>query len=947
MHMVITEACPEMAVKLFRIHELPDGFLERTLLSVDEKRMCRAVRSGLTCRAVRGGARGVFNGRVGQPIKSLVSAEEEELLGMAEFPVLQGRPPVTEGPTVSEDATPSEDATEITYWRMKEGDDTTVNQWLVGMGETELVPPEQRPEAPQEAHTLATNRNSTIGRTRVPRSSQPLPLEVQNVDEANTAEPGPTFQQLLQAAAGDRFGPQDSDVETEASRDSDETIVAANISFQSLMSSGQGQSSSALPPDAVLPGGQDGRGRPVLTTVADRTELEYDAASQSTSASTSQQGSTSLRSQHEQLSNQTDPAYAPSTALQSYGKAFAGLDTIGLAADAASQARWDLAHPQTPTKKKKKGRIQLASEQPNSLSSSLSQTTSHPATPRSSSGRASMSVSTGRELPCLQPRPAPELVTGTTYGTAGQYPGTASAAEPGAYRVAQESLPANTLIDDTDSSSDDRTVTSPTGLETPSGLAGEWFTHAGNGAERGKVAGQSTRRTSSGSTQSELLETDAGNNFQPQSYQENQQPIVERLEPLAQNIERSQKDSKKYTMRQKTRKKSKGQKVKVELPLPDPVPPPKKSKQPDASVASPSNAKQGHNASNARLPKAGREEVQVPAGKNSASGSVFSTNNEADSILDVPGDAELLSRFLKTIVSDGARVAVHLGLVFTFSVDKKMRKEVVTAQAMASRLNAAASRAVTFSSRLTTETTDVLHMLNLADGPTAIKVFYEFHVRFAGGTVRIINVELPFTCAGESGRTLVQDLSSVQLLTNIDTQYTRAEMEGEVLAKAYMHYPLRVWDAEVVVKAPAESADALTACLASLSTLGTPPSFTALVPTSEFAVQRVLAKKEYHRTLIPGKPSQLVLTEVQDLVLSPHYAPQANLRASAGSREEMVTHQRLWWEARVETSSDGAEICEAVEKLVTQMDGVGYNNVGPFEHTEKRPEEKVTWKNFW
>ncbi|KAI7095520.1 hypothetical protein KC352_g39048, partial [Hortaea werneckii] len=52
-HLIETEGAASMPLKLFGLYELPEGLLERTLCSAADKEMTKAIRCGVTARAVR------------------------------------------------------------------------------------------------------------------------------------------------------------------------------------------------------------------------------------------------------------------------------------------------------------------------------------------------------------------------------------------------------------------------------------------------------------------------------------------------------------------------------------------------------------------------------------------------------------------------------------------------------------------------------------------------------------------------------------------------------------------------------------------------------------------------------------------------------------------------------------------------------------------------------
>jgi len=216
-------------------------------------------------------------------------------------------------------------------------------------------------------------------------------------------------------------------------------------------------------------------------------------------------------------------------------------------------------------------------------------------------------------------------------------------------------------------------------------------------------------------------------------------------------------------------------------------------------------------------------------------------------------------------------------------------------------------------------------MLGMAQGPSTAKALYEFHLRDGGGVIRKVCAEKP-----ESDQPMV--------CTTI----------GDEIGKCYFHCPVRVWDAAAIVTKDVveESTDGYSELFSSLTTLDAPPSFTAIVPRNHFTVEKVLAKREYARKL--NENGTLVVTEVQEMFLQSMNAPQANLEAVCLSREEMIEQNWLWWQVRVDDLQNATEICETVGDLITVMDGVGYNNKGPWKRNEDEAEQSSAVEvPFW
>ncbi|KAK4545745.1 hypothetical protein LTR36_002699 [Oleoguttula mirabilis] len=906
-HIINSESADHLSLKLFRLHELPDGLLERTLGSATDRATIRAVHSGFTCRAayLEGKSRKpVFNGRVGQPLPPISAAEEADFLDMVDFPTLLGA------------STLPEVAPTLRPWKFVDGEEASVSQWLAGMGQTVPDEPGQRPDVPRDAKKmLVVDQNPTLGRVRVPKGASFLPADSDDDDEEEATQAvsgGNSFAQLLQAKGGSDFDSEESDTESQASQDSDDTAVGAKTTFSSLL--------RPAPPAARPTGAVEMNAKATFSGLLQQPRQESKrpapppvqangppaARPQALDISSVRQSS-STHSQKERAGTSSESASEPKDSFRSYGKPFAAVDTIGLTADAASQARWEIEHPDPQRARTPKGKIQLAS------------TRKQQHTP--------MSLSTGPESQRLQPPATSASLASVSQATIRSYADSSISPESWANKIVENCTPDTKLVDDTAPSAATARPRWPPGLGPPPGFAqvapGHQLnfgqptaaaSHAStNDALIGAVDESSTTRPASSKPPpglSRKLHPTKGYQTPAQHVDEDQ--IVERIQPQS-----DEPVVKRYTMRQKTGpRKGKGatatkKSYKVELPLPDPLPPPRVPKiretPPAATPGNTSTARTGVPA--AAEPGSISAVVSVPA--------AISPNPPLERSLVL----QKLEAFLGTTAD--SVFEIQFGLVLINTDDKALRKNTL------SSLNVEfVDVKATWDPRLTTQTKDAHYLCNLTDGTLHCKTLYENHVRDAGGRVLQIPAEI-IMCA-----------------TTGIAEVVRSQVVSEV-ARCYLHYPVIMWDAMVVQKSgePLEMPEGIDSFLASLRTIGHSPSFTAIVPpSSPFAVEKVLAKREYSRSMAGG--GCLVVTEVQELELSSLNAPQANMQASALPRDEMVAGHKLWWEARIELQ-DVTALSNAID-MVARMDGIGFENRGPWVRREADGRENVVPENpFW
>ncbi|KAI6899406.1 hypothetical protein KC318_g7999 [Hortaea werneckii] len=889
-HLVETEGAASMSLKLLGMYELPEGHLERTLCSAADRETSKAIRCGMTARAVRSEGRRddvVFNGRFGSPI---AIDHTLDLVSLAPFPTLKGHSTLGVQTERADVLIP------------ETGDGPVMDKWFAGMAQTKPCEPEQKPEIPKDARKLfAPGHQSLSGKTRIPKADPDLLRDTEGSDSDDedfvSRATSKDFASVMARTKARRSKSEDSETTTETSEEDE------NAKEPLLFSQTQDQSIKGVPHPkqsfAALLGKEEVSS---LSSPPQAAENGYSQA-QSDLATRLRGLESSSDIQTKPPGTNGDEELAPYNKLQSYGPQFAAVDNIGLTANAVNQATWDNQHYERG-KKAKKSRIRLADVQP-SLAA------------QPTTGSAPMSLSTGPNLPhaqALQVSHASahisDLVSDTTLGN---NPDAALWTKQWSHNVVKPTVSQGILIDDTASYARGP-VKIPPGLQPSSTILtadrSQTTTDVGSGSSTTQVGETSPGLTIDvenicplvrpffGAQQQASGESDVHRN---DDGDEDDGTIVERLRPQQEDMGHFQK---KNTMSQKAKKKGKAIKPKAELPLPDPVPMPRPS-----------------------IRSAKQNSIPTPKIGMPANAEVHSKAETLDDLEKSFTNAERLDSFLQEndILIQNSDLRVRLGLILNLNGTKAMRDRVITPDALADDLNSNCTTGrVVFNGRLTTDSEDVSYLLNLVDSPLSIKVLYEFHARDSSGQVHRVEVEV------------LQDGSM------------KAQSLSEVTAEIYVHFPIRVWDAMVSLREAPTDAHFFEAFLASLSTFNEPPSFTAIVPSNQFSIERVFAKRVFARSLGENSTARLVITQVQDLFVSSLNSPNANLQVTCLCPEEMIAHQRVWWEAHFESLSNGAEICDAVNGVITLMDGVGFNSRGPWTAAPQEVDEEVPREpSFW
>ncbi|KAK3111988.1 hypothetical protein LTR53_012193, partial [Teratosphaeriaceae sp. CCFEE 6253] len=622
--------------------------------------------------------------------------------------------------------------------------------------------------------------------------------------------------------------------------------------------------------------------------------------------------------------------------LDSYGKDWASVDKIGLTATAASQAGWQVENP-SPRKKTKKSGIQLVT---------------NPLKERSPQRkRSSAPLSLGSDIGYYSsklPLTLPDIVRQDLARGSGSGPKAPSWEN----RVVPVTTIQGHLVDDSDPYTNSIRPRRPPGLSSKSEstrtraiLPPPW---GGDEADQALLTFDNFPTLASSSQSRPLHPRLPSNASQPDSASsatraaDEGDVVVECLQTLVDESAR-----RKFTMNQKTQKKGKGKGKgsgnsnhlmspnKVELPLPDPVPPPRQGKQEgtmqDPIVVPASPKRKASAPQEPETPKKSKAEAAL----NANTMELAETSEQAR----IPRSSAMrgekhhgrpLAAELRDIVSiaqpsrTGLSLAVHFGVILFAYKDKLLRK---TTFHLGAFHDEAVGEAKLFP-RLTTSTTDAKYVLELtADTSlTRARSLYEFHLRDSAGVLRIVT---------RDARGVAQPGRSAD----------------EIVGTVDMHHPYRAWDARYMIKAAPRNPfaeEAVGQLIASMKTVDAAPAFYARIPAGAgFAVERVLAKREFHRTAARGG-AEIVVTEARELRLESLREPLANLKASLGSREEMMAQQRLWWECRVVAArvEDAGVLEGLVEGMITGMDGVGFGNKGPWQPRVVEPvaEEVIP---FW
>ena len=903
------------SLKFFRLRDLPEGFLERAL-ATPAGAAARAAHIGLTCRATRWDIDQrdyVFNGRVGASL--LVKSNTgpgEDINQYTEFVPLNG------GYSMDDSVDEDHRKDLPRYWKFTY-DAPSTKQWLEGMGDMVPAEPPKISEVPADAKKFLARpyeQVSALGRVRIPKGSTGV-SNISDDDEANNKEMNTKansakFMKLMKVRDGSDYS-QSSDEEHSESGDSNESSKETKPKFYSLLRKQEGV---------------HGQSRPMLKA---NTKCEIPGESpkkdvQGVIESTAQQTVESCRS-----------SSIPDEGFPTYDRRYTRIDKVGLTSVAANQAQWELENLSPP--KKKTRRLGISRRQPSQQTQPLS--------PLPTRGSISaMSLSTGPEL--LRRRRLPTSSSLTSGGpgstTIRSYADTDPSAQPWANKTVRATPPSARLIDDTAPVSP-VSVKMPPGLQPASGPGRQSrFEHLQiSHSAAQKTTGHADTNVNLSQT---LIDT---SDTEPSSVRPTVKlpPMSKPLQPTTRNaatgspssnrhhiedqiierVQRAPEDQfvKRNTMRQKARKKrqdhsasskkkSKAARPKVQLPTPDPVPPPK------PKAVSPAEQAASDSPSVSAKPK---QKKPTLAKRNSTESFDSDDMDKTGPVENATGIKELFEKILKAENIIGASVEVRFGMILVRHTsnnkddNREFRKGIYTPQALQARLRGAADDLSTdFFSRLSTAEADAQFLLNLIPLPTVqATVEYKIHIKNPEGNLRVVRFD----------QTSTNDFVVLHSNTELGTMY--------------LHYPVRVWDAQAIVDRP-EMDEAMMALVgafvSTMQTVEEAPSFRAMVPLDSFTVERVFAKRTLTKRDSDG--IELRVTEVQDLLLESINAPRYNFKATALGKEQMMDEQRLWWECSLHTDNvepdAGEKLQGLVDEIVCKIDVVGFENKGPWVRSE-------------
>ena len=896
------------------------------MLPSSETGSTKAVHYGFTCRAVKwkkDQSEYCFNGRIGAPISPDGTSTEDVIRGNAFITLFDQRNNIVAPEEIVPDVP-------IMRWKFKDGQNPGIQRFLEGMGEIEPDEPDAEPEIPADAVKFMNRPNlsgQAQGRSRVP------------------------------ARAADVSDSSDEDVDAEGEQERDDP--ASESEFNDILmrrsnTKGGGCTDSKSHPEIKKRQETDEHTTPTIASLLRKRERSGHAPptqminnppkkssieniAQQKPAGESDPFATKLTSLS--FSGKEETASSQFEEIPSYTRKYANVDKVGLTSVAGNQAAWE--HENPSPRKPKMNRTGITRRQQSRSSYAESQI------PTSGSS-AAMSLTTGPEINFGHQSP-PSLSTGSSIGgpSTVRQPDTLLNTEPWVNNVVHGKIHTARMIDDTSQPSR-VPVKPPPGLELQNGRPHKVWQEA--------MAQESSRPKNSDMSKSEaLIDFDDGDitSLQPyvrlptaslggllqptipgpvrlanDSREGSEDQIIERIKP-----ENEDYIVKRNTMRQKkgkgqgsSTKKKKKTTPKAQLPLPDPVPPPKRQSPNKKPVSTSGPQEMVSKTTSATGEESSKDTGTIPPRLlDGAMDSLPKPKTAAEKLLQ-NASANKDVRQAEIIATFGTVLTRHLE-------QKEFQKGVFTKNKLHTKLREAGKDLQTsFLSRMTTSKTDARYLLELAnDVGVEIGTHYEIHLKKSDGGQSVLTFD-------ESDKT------------------SFIVMKGDnKLGRLFLHYPMRVWDAQVTIDQPEiDDMSTTDACefVFSIHSTGVPPSFLARVPQTSFSIERVYVKRTFTRQLYIG--IEIQVTEYWELMLESVNLPNYNFKAVALPDEEMIEKQRLWFEfsVRAETadSASAARLQGVVDDVVTKIDGVGFGNKGPWEKAkvEALPEWSVgptEW--FW
>ena len=919
-HMVSMEQSSTATVSYFKLRDLPGDFLQRTLTGSCNETP-KALEIGVTCRAVRWNSsreKYVFNGRVGAPINGQAIPSEKSFGSTTYVPLDDGRHHAIDA------VQGNQQQQQPRTWKFKGDAPESLQRFVQGMGEIIPDDPGNMPEVPPDAKKFQARPENQIagpGRTRVPKGATALDSSEDEEDVSKTPLAGAvtTFNQLLtrQANAGDAHS------ESEEDSLSDNSVDDKTPTFKDLFH----KTSAGLVPS------------PPPSQVPDAV-IEVKAAYLSLRTShEGEKGAISVsRSISETERDESRPGQPNS--FHTSDRKYARLDKAGLTSIASNQAQWEHENPTSP--KPNTNRYGISRRQPPESAQTLV-----PVPTNGSS--AAMSLSIGPELQKSRYQSTPATLYSAEGGSiaVGGSAYNHSTSSPWANKVVRPKPSPTKLIDDT-------APQSPSPPNLPPGLVPPptpGFRKVTGPKLTGSQTGDDEMLIDLSHDESKYLTPNAApsdemvmcNLLRPSDTPaiasasasscvlEDDDKIIERLQQFTEEPGR-----KRDTMRQKKGKgqngsskkaksKNNATNSKAELPKPDPLPPPKK----------PAAIKKEKPASG----------LQTNASTSTLTGYEGSAHARQKSLKSLPGDekdqpegtepvngiAQLVQQVMLRQNVAGSETFVQLGLILTQHNNKDICKGSLTPATLQRELqDAGVALQTDFLPRMTTFAVDASYMLGLVVGNKATaKVQYEILIKNSEGSLRVVKFDQ---------------------MAKHDFLVLRSDSE---LGTLYMHFPVRVWDAKVLINKPEVDElimDSAGTFVSSMQTVGEAPIFQAMVPSDSFTVEKVYVKKVF--TKQSADEIELHVTEVQELVMVSLTDPRYNFKAIALQVEEMIEEHRLWWECSLHVSSVDAvpapKLQSVVDDMVSKMDDVGFKNKGPWVRGEIEEEGSIATEiRFW
>lgn len=293
--------------------------------------------------------------------------------------------------------------------------------------------------------------------------------------------------------------------------------------------------------------------------------------------------------------------------------------------------------------------------------------------------------------------------------------------------------------------------------------------------------------------------------------------------------------------------------------------------------------------------------------------------------------------------SEEDRIEVQFGIILNREGEgKSNRPKYMTLSDIEAKLNTAGTS--TLNTRLSNTPYDANHIIDL--GRQFLKT--------------ATNDSMPLDAASIKA----QEVYEVHLLTdlgghdiyNLDVPNGRITIPGATVSELYLHFPARVWDARVrVLQESRQKTDIMHKFLINLETEpGARKEGLATFSTirqDEVTIGRVFYKRIYTLPVLPHV--ELKVTDCRRLLATHAEFEPGTVKFMDADEGEMILAQRRWWEASISTAVRDTDKFDGpsglLQHLITGMDGVGWYNWGPRGAKQLKPERQVVQntQNFW